>query len=245
MWSYTYVGHRESLFLAAQHKDPPASLLPDKSLMYTVSGYPAVELTFIPEHFTDRSVPVLRIPDLSLIIHNRGGFDIDDIRVRITQYTLAYHDIVPWRIEKLPDDKILRVPGKTELVVNTYAKAGADSIVIPALHAHSESQINLATIKDFHFNVDLDGTRGANIDEGFDALRITFVDAATQRRFCFYRVLSKSHPYLLILDDPNLGVHGGQPNPNFPDPTFDPRRVILEHQKKLYAEYPEEEYSPR
>jgi len=111
---------------------------------------------------------------------------------------------------------------------------------------------------------------GIDFSLHYYALRFSFVDAATQKRNARYRVISCTHPYLLPNDRPGtafaiggLGdmfhggirlpdIIGGQTHdaigtwtaPGHEDMFTAIPKKILEDQKVMYADYPEQEYVP-
>ena len=88
----------------------------------------------------------------------------------------------------------------------------------------------------------LGGPVGESATERYFALRYSFIDAGTQKRYSSYQVISCQHPYVLPADNPNMTVMGTTGDEEcYTAPT----RIILSHQRTLYGNYQEEEYSAK
>jgi hypothetical protein len=75
----------------------------------------------------------------------------------------------------------------------------------------------------------------------FYALRISFLNGGDRGRYTTYKVICSEHPYLVPSDGPdaNTGAHWGRWTSGFTAPF----RLIVAHQRQLYASAPGIEYT--
>ena len=134
------------------------------------------------------------------------------------------------------------------MIIDQFNKAGEDAVIVidRVASGHKSQTFNLAEMKAFKFtkpaNPGEQGVSKPAIDQYY-ALRFTFIDAGTRGRYSYYRVISDLAPYILPIDDPNVGVTAsGNTKLDYPDMFKQPKRMILEDQRSMYRDYPEKEY---
>ena len=249
-----------SHWVRPQRKQPPAVNeqhgLP-KSNVTQPSGfnYPAVDFILIPENVPGNAV-LTHIPHLEVSIRNRGNYALKDMRMRPTMYQLDLRFKVLPRVEKLPENKVRIYPGKTEPAIKNFVRIGKDSVKIRSIAPGTKSKpVDLSTLKEFKF-VKSPGPgepggpggpplQGVPVGESdtlrYYALRYSFIDDGTQKRYSFYQVISCQQPYLLPLDNPNMSIIGAGTDDDW---LLRPSQLIIDHQHKIYGSYLEEEYRP-
>ncbi len=242
----------------AQVTAPQTANVGDKHVpIVQPNPYPALDFLLIPEHIHG-NVAVRHIPHLELSIRNRGNYAIKDMRMRPTMYQLDLRFKVLPRVEKLPENKVRIYPGKTEPVIKNFVRIGKDSVKIRSIAPGTKSKpVEISTLKEFKFvkppspgepgGLGGPPLQGVPVGESdtfrYYALRYSFIDDATQKRYSFYQVISCHEPYLLPLDNPNISIIGAGTESD-DDWLLRPSQLIIDHQRKIYGSYLEEEYRP-
>jgi hypothetical protein len=215
-----------------------------------VVAYPAVDFEFVPERVYP-NLPVTHMPALMFTANNtRGRYAVEELRMRVTEYNFGLRELAPTVVERLPENKIRVRSGKYDLVILSWRKAGEDSLRIERVEAgHKSDTRNLAELPPFQFirPPDLSGPGPYPVRNGpfslrLYAMRFTFVDLGTSRRYAFYKVIEPEEPYLLPLQNPRMGVMGhGTAGNHFPDLLTEPFQRVMAHQREIYAGFPEQE----
>lgn len=218
--------------------------------------YPSVDFILIAENIPGNAV-IMHIPHLELSIRNRGNYALKDVRMRPTMYQLDLRFKVLPRVEKLPENKVRIYRGETEFVIKNFARIGKDSVKSRSVAPGTKTKpVDLSTLKAFKFvkppgpgepggpgGPPLQGGPVGESDElRYYALRYSFIDDGTQKRYSFYQVISCQEPYLLPLDNPNMSIIGAGTDDDW---LLRPSQLIIDHQRKIYGSYPEEEYPKR
>jgi hypothetical protein len=195
-----------------------------------VPAYPAIDFNFMPEGIK-HDAPNDYIPRLTLKIKNRGSFAIQDVRMQATQYTLRNHAIIM---------ALSKIGGAARVARQIAANGGtsaAKSIrdMIPVLHLEPVGEREHGK------------QRPVSPEENFYALRFTFIDTASQKRYCFYKVISAKPTYLLADESPFSYAWGTMDTSGVARDIREkwvsgPRNVILPDQRRMYESSPEEEY---
>jgi hypothetical protein len=238
---------------------------------------PEVDFALVPEPKVPPTA-ISYIPSLTLTVRNRGGSYVEEIRLIATEYQFAYHTIEESKATRLPDGGVLISDGRSEFIKVWSLRAAEPSLVIKSVPTRSSSQPqNLSILPPFKFVKLSPGkpapasTAGQPLGDNdnslrFYALRFSFIDASTQKRYARYRIISCTQPYLLPNDNPDIAVgvgggdlfHGGikMPEiigeqthdaiatwtaPGHENPFTAIPKKILEDQKAMYADSPEEE----
>jgi len=261
--------------VAASSTAVPTALEIASAVANRIQPKPEVDFNLVPE---SKPPPITSsyIPSLILTIRNRGTADIEEVQLIATEYQFALHIIEEPKATRLPDDKVLISSGKSEFVKAWFIRAAVPSLVIDSVAARGSSQpYNLSILEPFKFKfVRLSPSKSTQpLEEGIDtslhyyALRFSFIDAATQKRYARYRIISCRHPYLLPNDRPGTAfasggsgdmfhggirlpdIIGGQTHdaigtwtaPGHEDMFTAIPKKILEDQRAMYADSPEAE----
>lgn len=207
---------------------------------------PAVDFLLTPVENNKRD------PRLLLTIWNRGSFPLTDIRMRATRYRLRPQEVIPIKVERLPGDMIRISGGKFELTIDNVQKLGKDSVVIKKIRAGRKSKrFELTAIPELRFTKPAaegepggpGGGPGLPKPAVFDyyALRFTFIDMNSRKRYAHYRIIPCDPPYVAYIEHPSMGLAlPGEMVNDFM--FFAPLEIVKKHQRALYGGAPEEEY---
>lgn len=219
-------------------KQPPGKTGKTGKPATAPAQYPAVDFDLTPEEI-NHTLPADHVPSLILRIRNRGTADIEDVRLRVTEYDLALLEVKPGSAERLPGDKIKITHAETKLIIQKSAKAGEDSLDIKRITAgHSSDPMNLADKKPFKFLTPPNEATAPGSIGIYYALRFTFIDSSAGTRYVHYQIIAASVPYLLPLDNPHMGIIRQGDMSAFSKPA----NLIVSDQRSLYGSYPEEGY---
>jgi hypothetical protein len=167
-------------------------------------------------------------PKLTLKVANRSGFAIEDVQLQPTEYTL-----------------------KRRAAIEGFARYG-NALVAERIDAGTAS--NLINIFDLTaMRIAKLGLREHGVShpapesERFYALRFIFIAGNSQRRFAFYKIISASAPYLLGIESP-FGFAAAKSDEVSDAAILDwldgPKKLIMAHQRSMFASSPEQEYIP-
>ena len=90
--------------------------------------------------------------------------------------------------------------------------------------------------------------RDIPINERFYALRFTFFHQGSRKRYVVYKVITATHPYLLP-GEGNFAFTWASRDSSISEADVrnwqeQPKLVILDHQRQLYAAHQDDEYTP-
>jgi hypothetical protein len=226
-----------------------AEIAPEQATR-TRPNSPVVDFLLTPENI-DSGATISHIPSLTLVIHNRGSSDITDVTMRVTEYQLDARTVTPEEVRRLP--RGIRIQPETFedyiYSVHQYHEQPVGSGRIAS--GEKSPAYNLATIQPFRFAKyhhpgDPDGA-GLSVplkesdSMRFYALRISFLNSGDRGRYAAYRVICSEHPYSIASDGPSSGAggHWGRWTAGFTAPF----RLIIAHQREMYASAPGIEYT--
>ncbi len=166
-------------------------------------------------------------PKLLLMITDRGEFQLRNVQMEVTEYTLQQRQLITQM------SKFGGAAPITKQVSSRVGESGPFDLheVMPLLKFESLADKPLPM----------------PMKERFYALRFTFVHGG-KKRFCFYKVISATAPYVLL--DESTSAWGwstpGATNPIAPakDWITAPRRLILDDQRSIPWPDSAEEYVP-
>jgi hypothetical protein len=185
---------------------------------------PLVELNFESEGREKQ--PPDYVANLSLEIINWGGWPISRVGIQPTEYTLERRAVIVG-MSAFGHHSVLFA----ERVEPNGGSSGRISIrdLMPMLRLEKLGSFG--------------GTHPLPVRERFYAFRITLFHGGSRKRYAIYRVINANHPYL-IMDESNFGYSSaGTTEAVAMSWIQQPRRVIVEHQRRLFATYQDEEHT--
>jgi hypothetical protein len=137
------------------------------------------------------------------------------------------------------------------MAITQSMKAIDDSLKITRIEPKSSTQeMDILNMPQLLFEkppIRIRGVPQQIVEERYYALRFTFIDSGSEKRYCFYKVISCDEPYLLLIESP-AGFGWSKP-PGLPDAAlnnalFGPLKLILANQRLMHQTYAEREYIP-
>jgi len=194
-----------------------------------VEKYPSVDFDFRAEGITAKTAPEY-IADLTVEVANAGEGAIQDVRLHATEYTLERRSAIVGMSGFGKDFGL--IADRVEPRGGTSGPRSIRDLLPLRLEKVGPREHGSA--------------RAVPTNENFYALRITFALAGSTKRFVFYKVISAMHPYLFPAES-NFGYSWAKRDSSIPDAPFmdwfeRPEKIILEHQRRIYANALEEEY---
>jgi hypothetical protein len=185
--------------------------------------YPIVDFDFRPE-VTGTGTP----PKLFLRITDRGEFQLRNVEMGATEYTLQHRKVIT-QMSKF---------GGAALLTKQIGSRGGESKPFDL-----GEQMALLRLESLAHK---QPSSPVPANERFYALRFTFLHGG-KKRFCFYKVISASSPYLLVDETTSAwGYSGGAhlPIALAKDWIIAPRKLILDDQRTILWPDNAEEYIP-
>jgi hypothetical protein len=211
---------------------------------------PALDIVLTPEK-VDPNAPVSHVPGLTLAIENHGSSPIADVTMRVTEYQLDARTVTPIEVQRAVHG-VRITPERFEDYIYSSHQYHEEVLSVARISPGERSPAyNLAAIKPFRFakyrrpGDPYEGGRSVPLNESdsmrFYALRISFLNGGDRGRYTTYKVICSEHPYLVPSDGPdaNTGAHWGRWTSGFTAPF----RLIVAHQRQLYASAPGIEYT--